>query len=537
NTGHASTSVSAAMGIAEARTIRGEDFHVVCVIGDGSLTGGLAYEGLENVGNRKSNLIVILNDNEMSISPNTGSVAQHLSRLRSSQAYQRAKQQFRERTQSIPKVGQRVFRGAERIKEIMRYAVVPGSLFEDLGFTYFGPVDGHNVRELVSLFEAVKQIEGPTLIHVVTRKGKGYRNAEQNPEKFHAIGAFDSETGIEKSRPERCWSDAAGDALLGLAQEDERICAISAAMTDAVGLSAFAADFPGRFYDVGIAEEHAVTFAAGLAIGGLRPFVHIYSTFLQRAYDQILMDVCAQNLPVVFMIDRAGNVGKDGETHHGVFDLSYLMPAPNLTLMAPSDEGELQAMMRAALEMGTPVAIRYPRGAVRARRFGWDADPDQRGCDAAATAKPPIQRGVSARRLPGTDVEVRALGKMVQIALDAAALLGARGISCGVVDERFVKPLGLQGEDGLLSAGERCRLLVTIEDNVATGGFGEAVCAALNESGAQAPELLTLAWPDAFLPQGDVDELFALYGLDAPSVAEKIEARLADAPPAPQKAG
>ncbi|MDR3304835.1 MAG: 1-deoxy-D-xylulose-5-phosphate synthase [Clostridiales Family XIII bacterium] len=520
NSGHSSSSISAAMGLAESRALTGADYHVAAVIGDGALTGGLAYEGLNNVGNRQTKLIVILNDNEMSISKNTGSVAQHLSRLRASQGYQQTKHLVKESMQRIPKVGDRMVHSAERLKEIMRHAVVPGSLFEALGFTYFGPVDGHNIRELVDLFEAVKQLDGPVLLHVVTKKGKGYRNAEKNPGRFHGIGPFDVETGKELVSPGRTWSKAAGGALLDMAG-DERIVAISAAMTEPVGLSSFAAAYPDRFYDVGIAEAHAVTFAAGLAMGGLRPFVYIYSTFLQRAYDQIMMDVCAQNLPVVFMIDRAGCVGNDGETHHGVFDLSYLSHIPNLVVMAPKDEDELIRMMKSAVTYDRPTAIRYPRGRVcRLPKEYSVTSSATSGVTSIATSGDfsPIEIGRSERLLTGHDVELRAVGKMVEIAVEAAEILGKLGISCGLVNERFVTP---PDAASIILTGQRNIPIVTMEDNVAKGGFGETVTVLLTEQGCPV-RVLPIAWPDEFVPQGGVDELMHTYGLDVAQVTLRV---------------
>ncbi|MDR1797855.1 MAG: 1-deoxy-D-xylulose-5-phosphate synthase [Clostridiales Family XIII bacterium] len=512
--GHASAAISAAMGLAEARTLAKEDHQVVCVIGDGALAGGLAYEGLSNAGARGTKMLVVLNDNEMSISQGKGSMAKHLSRLRSSQAYQQAKQQFRERMQRIPRVGDGAFRRAERLKDIMRFAVVKGSLFEELGFTYFGPVDGHDIHEMVDLFEAVKLIDGPVLVHVVTKKGKGYRNAEKQPLRFRSIGPFDPLTGQELAQPGRTWAAAAGEAICALAEEDARVCAVSAAVTDGCGLGEFSRMFPGRMFDTGVAEGHAAAFAAGLASGGYRPFVFAYSTFLQRAYDEMLMDVCSKGLPVVFMVGRAGNAGTDGEAQHGVFDLSYFSTMPGMTTLAPACEEDLRAMMRYALSAEGPVAIRYPRGEVAA-------------CGGGAPSMVPLRLpgGEGADAWTAVDVEIRAAGRMAGTALAAAALLAAKGVRCGVVSERRVFPLNLEGEGGLLAAGSRCRLLVTLEDNAASGGFGEAVCAALF-SVAGAPPVLRLSWPDAFLTQGTEQELFEAHGLDAPGAAGRIEEAL-----------
>ncbi|MDR3364822.1 MAG: 1-deoxy-D-xylulose-5-phosphate synthase [Clostridiales Family XIII bacterium] len=513
NGGHGSVSISAAMGLAEARDIKGEKHHVLAVIGDGALTGGLAYEGLNNAGNRQSNMIVVLNDNEMSISENTGSVAQYLSKLRASQKYQSAKHTIKDRMARIPRVGQSMVQGAERMKNLMRYAVVPGTLFEELGFSYYGPVDGHNLGELIELFKEVKRLDGPVLLHVVTKKGKGYVNAEKHPDRFHGIVPFDPETGAPLRGSGKTWSAVAGETMMELSESDDRVVCISAAMTEAVGLSDFAKSYFKHFYDVGIAEEHAVIFAAGLALGGLRPFVFIYSTFLQRAYDQIAIDICAQKLPVVFMIDRAGNVGGDGETHHGVFDLSYLCHIPGLVVMAPKDAEELRRMARHALTMDGPACIRYPRGEAAALA----------GLAPGGGAAP-IEIGVSERLREGGDIELRALGKMVGVALDAAGLLAAGGIEAAVVNERFAAPLD---EGSLIECARRHMPIITLEDNVRKGGFGESVCALLAESGQCTP-VLNIAWPDEYVPQGGVRELMAHYGMDAASVAGRVQAFLRD---------
>ena len=525
NTGHGSTSISAAMGLAEARDIRGEGHHVVAVIGDGALTGGLAYEGLNNAGNRQTRMVVVLNDNEMSISESTGSVAQYLSKLRTSPAYRSAKNVLRERMARIPRVGEKVVQGAERMRNLMRYATVPGTLFEELGFSYYGPVDGHNLGELIELFEAVKHMDGPVLVHILTKKGKGYLNAERNPGRFHRVGAFDPETGAALEKKRRSWSVVAGEAMMALAERDPRVVCISAAMTKAVGLSKFAESYYNHFFDVGMAEGHAVTFAAGLAAGGLRPFVFAYSTFLQRSYDQILLDVCAQGLPVVFMVDRAGNVGRDGETHHGVFDLSYLRHMPGLVVMAPKDGAELAAMAGFAMEHGGPVAIRYPRG--EAPEGGGDMVASQ--C-AVPSGSVPIVLGRSERVIDGgggEDVTIFAIGKMVGIAAEAAQVLEAGGgdasqggadIRVGVVNMRFVSPID---EDAVLKAARQGAAIVTLEDNVLKGGVGEGVCALLAREGLSAP-VLCIGWPDGFVPHGGVSELMGLYGLDAAGVAEKV---------------
>jgi len=493
------------MGLAEARDIKRETHNVVAVIGDGALTGGLAYEGLINAGNRQTRMIVILNDNVLSITENTSSVAQYLSKLRVSQTYQSAKHVLKERMARIPRVGESMVQGAERMRNLMRYAVVPGTLFEELGFKYYGPIDGHNLGDLIDLLDEAKHLDGPVLIHIVTKKGKGYINAERNPAKFHGIGPFVPETGslVDESKP--TWSQAAGDIMMALAEKDRDVVCVSSAMTDEVGLSNFAKSYFKHFYDVGIAEEHAVVFSAGLAIGGLKPFVFIYSTFLQRAYDQILCDICMQRLPVVFMVDRAGNVGSDGETHHGVFDLSFLGHIPGLIVMAPKDTDELEKMVIFASQLDGPAAIRYPRG--EAKELGLTKTSD------LVTGKSERILGVD-----DTKVELLAVGKMTGIAIDAAKLLDSDGVSAGVVNARFVSPID---EDYILSAAARGAVIVTIEDNIKKGGFGESVCAILAEKSVSAT-VLCIAWPDEFIPHGGVDELMSLYGLDAAGVFRRV---------------
>jgi len=508
NSGHSSTSISAAMGLAEARDIRGEDHHVVAVIGDGALTGGLAYEGLNNAGNRQTRLIVVLNDNEMSISENTGSVAHYLSKLRVSQTYQSAKHVLKERMAKIPRVGDSMVQGAERMRNLMRYAVVPGTLFEELGFKYYGPVDGHNLGDLIELFNEAKQLDGPILIHIVTKKGKGYVNAEKYPDKFHGPGPFNPETGSSLEEGKASWSMVAGDTMMELVEKDPSIVCISAAMTDGAGLSDFAKSYFRHFFDVGIAEEHAVVFAAGLALGGMKPFVFIYSSFLQRAYDQIVSDICTQKIPVVFMIDRAGNVGGDGETHHGVFDLSYLTHIPGLVVMAPKDADELRDMAAFALTVGGPAAIRYPRGET----------PDLR-LDITGKRQP-IELGKAERLIGSADakVELFAIGNMAGTALEAAAILKKKGVNAGVVNARFAVPLD---EESICEAARRGAVIVTLEDNIRKGGFGESVCRVLAENDIAA-HVLCIGWPDEYVPHGNVSELLSLYRLDAAGAAERI---------------
>lgn len=493
-TGHSSTSVSAAAGMAAARDLKGEDYQVIAVIGDGSLTGGMAYEALNNVGVSKSKVIVILNDNGMSISRNIGGVSQHLSKLRTSSGYLSAKKAIKKTIKKIPVIGGDMTEGLAHVKDRIKYALLSGGvIFEELGFTYLGPVDGHNLKELLEVLELARHVNGPVFVHVMTKKGKGYRTAELNPNKFHGVGPFNPETGALINPTSITYSKVFGDTLLKLAEENPDIAAISAAMCDATGLGPFAAAYPKRFFDVGIAEAHAVTFAAGLAREGIRPVVAIYSSFLQRAYDQMIEDVCLQNLPVVFAIDRAGIVGADGETHHGVFDLSYLTSMPNMTVLAPMDGNQLAAMLKYALTLDGPVAVRYPRGGCTF---------DENRCEAFA--------GRNLRLAEGNDLDIWAVGKMVSTAQKVRAILAEKGISAGIVDGAVLKPLDL-------SAFQDGKLNVTIEDNLIAGGFGEKF---IRLSGAK--DVLSFGLPDKFIEHGDCGSLYAKYGLDAESIAERI---------------
>ena len=508
NSGHASTSISAAMGLAEARDMRGEDHHVIAVIGDSALAGGLAYEGLNNAGKRQTRMIVILNDNETSLSENTGSVASYLSKLRVSPTYQSAKHVLKERMARIPRVGESMVQGADRMRNLMRYAVVPGTLFEELGFKYYGPIDGHNLGDMIELLKEAKQLEGPVLIHTVTKKGKGYVNAEKNPDRFHGPDPFDPATGSFIKEVGTSWSGIAGETMMALAEHDPYVVCISASMTEGVGLTNFAKSYFKHFFDVGISEEHAVVFAAGLALGGMKPFVFISSTFLQRAYDQIISDICMQKLPVVFMIDGAGNVGGDGEKHHGVFDLSFLGHMPGLVLMAPKDAEELKAMAVYAMTLGGPAAIRYPRGEVPV-------------LDISESAETEILELGKSERLKGKDdtkVELFALGKMVAIAIDAASILEKEGVNVGVVNARFAAPVD---KEYIVGAARRGAMIVTLEDNAIKGGFGERAASVLAEEGICA-SLHCVGWPDEFVGHGDVDELMSGYKLDSAGVAARI---------------
>ncbi len=496
-TGHSSTSIAAALGMAKARDLAGEDFSVVAVIGDGALTGGMAFEALNNAGHLGTRLIVVLNDNSMSIAPNVGALASYLSRLRSDPTYARVKADLEHALRRIPVVGDSVSKAAERLKDSLKYLVVPGMLFEELGFTYLGPVDGHNLTALESVLRQASSIRGPVLVHVITRKGKGYAPAERNPDRFHGTGPFEVKTGEAESSASSgpSYGEIFGQTMIRLAEEEPRLVAITAAMPDGTGLKPFARRFPDRFFDVGIAEQCAVTFAAGLATCGYKPVVAIYSTFLQRAYDQIIHDICLQDLAVVFAVDRAGLVGDDGATHQGIFDISFLRAVPNLTVMAPADGRELSLMLRWAIGQPGPVALRYPRG----RALSLERTPE------------PIRRATGEVLRQGTDVWIVALGPLVGRALEAARRLAERGISCGVFNARFAKPLPEKELLDFVSAGAG---LVTLEENVASGGFGAAVLECLNR---RAPGLegrvVTLSLPDRFIDHGKVPHQLDEVGL------------------------
>ena len=509
--GHSSTSISAATGYAAARDLDGRTNKVLAVIGDGSMTGGIAYEGMIHAGHLDKDLIVILNDNEMSIAENVGALSNFLSRTSSSEFVHRFKKDVESFLKRVD-VGKGVLHVARKIEDSFKGFFTPGMLFEAFGFDYIGPIDGHDLPMLIETLEKVKHFNDAVLIHVLTKKGKGYKPAEDNPSLFHGVGPFDIGTGkiLKGKGGAASYTAIFGSALCKLAAEDERITAITAAMPDGTGLTAFAKEFPGRFFDVGIAEQHGVTFAAGLASEGLRPVFAVYSTFLQRAYDQVFHDVCLQNLPVTFAIDRGGVVGSDGPTHHGAFDLSYLRHLPNMTLMAPKDENELQHMLATAIALGQPAAIRYPRG------NGYGVPLDQ-------TLHPlPVGKAEVLRK--GNDGALLALGSMVFPALEAAAMLEEQhGMRLTVVNARFVKPLDaalileLAGEFGTL---------VTLEENALQGGFGTAVLELLEERGLSGTRVLRLGYPDSYIPQGEQHELRAMLGLDPAGISASVRSFL-----------
>lgn len=498
--GHSSTSISAAVGMAAGTSIAGKDDKVIAVIGDGSLTAGMAFEGLNHAGHLKQKLVVILNDNEMSISPNVGALSSFLSRKLSSDTFIRFKKETENILSHVPGFGKELVNIAKRAEESFKSFVTPGMLFEGFGFDYFGPIDGHNLDELTETLENVANIKGPVLLHVATKKGKGFEPAEQNPPKYHGVGPFDPVTGeVKGGKPggAASYTKVFGDTLVDLAESDDRVIAITAAMAEGTGLNRFAETYPDRFFDVGIAEQHAVTFAAGLACRGLRPVVTIYSTFMQRAYDQVLHDVCLQNLPVTFAMDRGGLVGADGPTHHGVFDLSFMRHIPNMTFAVPRNEIELRRVMKAATLSAGPFAYRYPRGS----GFGLPLEGEIE----------PLEIGKGELLRQGTDGLIVAIGVMVGEALEAAKILSLQGIEIGVVDARFVKPLDA---DLILSQAEKVPFVVTAEENALQGGFGSAVLELLNDSGLTIP-VVRIGIPDTFIEQGTQAELRSQLGIDA----------------------
>ena len=507
--GHASTSISAALGMAISRDISGRRNKVIAVLGDGALTGGEVFEALNHAGELGKDLIVILNDNEMSIDKNVGAMSEYLSRIRLAPQYKQAKHDMEELLSSIPRIGSKVLKTANQIKDGIRSVLVPGALFEEMGFSYLGPLDGHNISLLQDVFTKVRDMNGPLLIHVHTMKGKGYVPAEQEPGKFHGVGKFDVETGeaVKKVGGAPSYTSVFSRALIDLAEKNLALVAITAAMPSGTGLSAFKEKYHQRFLDVGIAEEHAVTLAAGLAADGKHPVVALYSTFAQRAYDQLIHDVCLQNLPVTLCLDRAGLVGEDGPTHHGVFDLSYLRQMPNMTIFVPKDENELRQMLAKAVSMDTPTAIRYPRGA------GLGVDIQDEFKD--------IPVGKAEIISQGGEIAFLAVGTMNSIAAQTVELLKVQGIEASLINMRFAKPLD---EDLLLELGRSRKLLVTLEENVLAGGFGSAVAEFLLDHDLPAG-LLRFGLPDAFVEQGSRQELLSQTGLEPEAIADKVMAR------------
>lgn len=504
DTGHSSTSISAGLGYAAARELKGEDYKVVSVIGDGSLTGGMAMEALNNASALKDNYIIVLNDNNMSIAESTGAISTLLNNIRTAGPYEELKSGVEMTLSKIPVYGDRVIGKIRKAKSSIKQLVVPGMMFEDMGITYLGPVDGHDIEQVRRVIRMAKRVNHAVIVHVLTKKGCGYGPAERHPAHFHGTEPFDIATGKAKHKKEKPgYTDVFSSVMCKLGEQDEKIVAITAAMPDGTGLKKFSSLYPERFFDVGIAEGHAVTFAAGMALAGMKPVVAVYSSFMQRAYDQILHDVCMQSLPVVFAVDRAGIVGKDGETHQGVFDLSYLGSIPNMTIMAPKNRWELSDMMRFALRLGAPVAIRYPRG---------------EACDQWKERRAGIAYGKAERLKQGSGVLLFALGSMVQTAFETAEILEGQGISATVVNARFAKPFD---RELLRSLAEKHSILMTMEENVAAGGMGQQILEfVLKESLYK--KVLTMAVQDCFIRHGTVCELKEKVGLTADRAAKQI---------------
>ena len=507
DTGHSSTSISAGLGLVKARDLKGEKTTIVSVIGDGSLTGGMAYEALNNAAKLETNFIVVLNDNNMSISENVGGVSKYLNNIRTATGYLDLKEGIYNALKRKPG-GDGIVNSIRRAKSSFKQLVIPGMFFEDMGVTYLGPVDGHDIEGLIKVIEEAKRVKGAVLVHVITQKGKGYGPAEKHPARFHGAEPFDIETGIP-SHPITVanYTDVFSTVMCKLGQRDERVVAITAAMPDGTGLKRFRNMYPDRFFDVGIAEEHAVTFAAGLAAGGMRPIVAVYSSFLQRAYDQILHDVCIQNLPVVFAIDRAGLVGSDGETHQGIFDYTYLSGIPNMHICAPKNKWELSDMMKFAVALDAPIAVRYPRGTAYA---------------GLAEHRAPIELGKAEWIAREGGIALFAIGSMVKTAEEVQKLLHEKGYKASIINARFIKPID---EEAVLSACEDHEMIVTMEENVQSGGFGEKVLDCLNDHEKRI-KCVMAAIPDAYVEHGNVELLKKEIGLDAESITEKILERL-----------
>ena len=501
NTGHSSTSISAAIGLAEARCLNGGDFKIVAVIGDGSISAGMAFEALNWAGDRNKNLIIILNDNELCISPNVGAMSSYLNRIMTGHTVTRFKTELKNFLKSIPSIGEQMVKFTKQLEESLKGLVVPGILFEELGFTYVGPLEGHRLDNLIKNLKNVRELPGPVLVHVITKKGQGYKFAEDDPAKFHGIAPFKIDTGepVDEDTAPLSYTKIFGRTIIKLARDNPRIVAVTAAMSEGTGLDEFAREYPGRFYDVGMAEQHGVTFAAGLATEALIPVVAIYSTFLQRAYDQILHDVCLQKLPVVLALDRGGFVGADGPTHHGLFDFSYLRSIPNIIVMAPKDENELQHMLKTAVECGGPVSIRYPRG----RGAGVPID------DLPVSLA--IGKGEIVYDAENANLAIVAIGSTVYPAIAAAAKLKAEGINARVINARFVKPL----DEGLLcDTAKSVKSIITVEENVLMGGFGSAVLELFEEKGIHDVIVKRLGIKDKFVEHASQKELRRMYGID-----------------------
>ncbi len=504
DTGHSSTSISAGLGLVAARNIQGRDFNVVSVIGDGSMTGGMAYEALNNAAHQKGSFVIVLNDNNMSISENVGGMSNYLSGLRTADVYTGLKKGVEDTLKRIPVQGEKIVYQIRKTKSGIKQLIVPGMLFEDMGITYLGPVDGHNLKKLIKVLREAKRMDRPTLVHVLTKKGKGYAPAEENPAKFHGTGPFSIETGeVQNGSGKDSYTNVFSKVFCDIGKNNDKVVAITAAMADGTGLNRFAKCFPQRFFDVGIAEEHALTFAAGLAAGGMKPVVALYSSFLQRAFDQTIHDICMQNLPVMIAVDRAGLVGNDGETHQGVFDLSFLSMIPNMTVLSPKNRWELADMIRFCVEYNGPIALRYPRG---------------EAFEGMGEFRAPIVYGKSEILYEEENIALMFVGHMAELAESVRNELKATGYSCTLVNARFVKPLDTKLLEHL---SKEHRLVVTIEENVLTGGFGSQVLSFVSEANLPL-HICSIGIPDEFVEQGNVDVLRREIGLEKPVIVQRI---------------
>ena len=505
NTGHSSTSISAAMGMAKARDLKKENHSVIAVIGDGALTGGMALEALNHVGSSRTNMIVILNDNEMSISKNIGGINKLLTRLRAKRRYTVSNQKGRKIIEKIPVIGRLTVKAVKRIKKSIKQLIIPKMYFEEIGFKYLGPVDGHNLEDLEYILSRAKELDEPVLIHVLTKKGKGYKPAEDNPDKFHGTGPFNIETGESTKKKSKDYSKAFGEKLIELAEKNDRIVAITAAMRDGTGLKDFSTKYPERFFDVGIAEQHALTFAAGLAKEGMIPFVPIYSSFYQRAYDQVIHDICIQKIPVIMCVDRAGCVGNDGETHQGLYDMAFFRLIPNITIMAPKDFEELTKMMEFAIELKAPVVIRYPRGGESDIKFDKHEE---------------LELGKAEVLKEGQDVTILGIGKMTAMAMKVANELEKDDINAEVINARFLKPLD---ESKITESISNTKFVITIEDGTEIGGLGSSIKELIINKKLEDVKIKCFAYPDEFIKHGSVSELEELYGLDYKNIVNYIK--------------
>ena len=504
NTGHSSTSISAAMGFAKSRDIKGEHNSVIAIIGDGALTGGMALEALNHVGSTNTNMIVILNDNEMSISKNVGGINEFLTKLRSRKSYRKSNDKWKKIIGSIPLVGNVLVKIVSKLKEAVKSAIIPKMYFEDIGFTYLGPIDGHNIEDMEAIFEKTKEMDGPILIHVLTKKGKGYKFAEETPDKFHSISSFDIYTGKTINKKKKDYSSVFGNKLVSLAHENKNIVAVTAAMKDGTGLSLFKEKYEDRFFDVGIAEQHALTFAAGLAHDGMIPFVPIYSSFYQRGYDQVIHDICMQNLHVIMCVDRAGCVGNDGETHQGLYDLSFFKLIPNIVIMCPKNFSELESMMEFACTLNKPIVIRYPRGSESNIKFKNNK----------------IKLGSGEKIKSGDDLSIITIGNMVSRGYEVSEKIKEIGISSELINVRFLKPLDTK----LISKSiNKTKNVIVIEDSTSIGGLGSSIKELLIDENISDVKFKSFSYPDKFIEHGNVSELESIYNLDVDSIVDYIK--------------